>query len=204
MNELRTSTRIYFWLRRCYKTYFRASLWNHLPVECWSSFRSFSILDDQLKIFIENILVLYERSVPWEDVLWPPNNVTLNCCVSWLLSSPTPHLVTIYCSHHLQTPVVTSVTQWYHITEFCLHIFFWEVSPVCNEFKMGTFYFEYSYKKNSKYGGCMFFGTFLTNYLIWNTPMTKLRGFEEDWRRLTLKFIQINVFITLVCRKCSI
>ena len=125
MNELRTSTRIYFWLWRCYKTYFRASLWNHLPVECWSSFRSFSILDDQLKIFIENILVLLERVhlfVPWEcileDVLWPPNKVTMNCCVSCLLSSPTPHLVTIYWTFHCRCPVVTCVTQWHVVTVF--------------------------------------------------------------------------------------
>ena len=170
-----------------------------------------------LKI-IEKILKLLERvrlfvpceyycdveCVFYEANVLSPHKVTMNCCVSCLLSSPTPPLVTIYWISHLESPVVTSVTQWYHVTEFCLHIFFWEVSPVCNEFKMGTFYFEYSYKKNSKYGGCMFFGTFLTNYLIWNTPMTILRGLEEDWRKSTLKFIQINVFITLVCRKCSI
>ena len=65
-----------------------------------------------------------------------------------LLSNPTPPLVTINCIPHLQSPVVTFVTQWsWHWV--CLHIFFWEASPGCNELKMGIFYFEYSYKRTT-------------------------------------------------------
>ena len=173
MNELRTSTRIYFGLWRCYKTYFRASLWNHLPVECWSSFRSFSILDDQLKIFIENILVLLERVhlfVPWEcileDVLWPPHNMWPHCCVSSATQQPN----SAYCDYILNFPLqMSSSNLCNRVTcchSVCLLVFFWKESPVCNNQDGHFLFWIFLQEEQQVWWSSLFFGTFLSYYLL--------------------------------------
>ena len=141
------------------------------------------ILDDQLKnIYWKNMGVIWEictlRKYNMKCTLAIPYVTSLLC----QLATQQPNSAS--CHYILHSPLAESSSNFCNSVIschwVCLHVFFWEVSPVCNELKMGTFYFEYSYKRT----------TSMVVVCSWHffNKLSDLKhtddNFERSWRRL--------------------
>ena len=145
-------------------------------------------MDDQLK----NIYWCYLRNLYLEKIQYEMYSGHPICDLivvsAVLLSNPTPHLVTIYCIHHLQSPVVTFVTQWYHVTEFV----FMSSSGRCHrsvvKWRWASFTLNIPTREQQVWW-LYVLGTFLSNYLILQQTDD---NFERSWRRLEKIDIKIH------------